>query len=305
MIKKYFRHPSNIILRLAEKKLFPMSDEHYIRKRYKEIFNKEIDLDHPKTFNEKLQWLKLHDRKLQYTKMVDKYEAKNYVANNIGEEHIIPTIGIYEKFEDIDFNKLPNQFVIKCTHDSGGLVVCRDKSRLDLMSVKKKINKCLKRNYFWTGREWPYKDVVPKIMIEKYMHDNDQHELVDYKFYCFNGEPKFLYVSEGLEDHSTAKISFFDLDFKMCDFGRIDFKRFTIAPKRPKEFQNMIRIARQLSKGISFLRVDLYEIHGKIYFGELTFTPNAGLMRFDPPEWDEKIGDILVLPSCTKVGKNE
>ncbi len=300
-INRYLRHPSFALLRLAERRLFPMSDERYLKARFKEIFGKELDLDNPKTFNEKLQWLKLYDRKPEYTMMVDKYEVKNYIAQKIGKEYVIPTLGVFDSFEEIDFDKLPDKFVIKCTHDSGGLVVCRDKSRLNKKDVKRKISKCLKKNFFWSGREWPYKDVRPRIMIEEYMSDELQKELVDYKFYCFNGEPKFLYVSEGLEDHSTARISFFDMDFKMCEFGRNDYKKFEVLPKKPTKMQEMIKIAKQLSKGISFVRVDLYEIRGRIYFGELTFTPNAGLMQFDPPEWDGKIGEMLILPSTTGV----
>ena len=294
-MNNYFRHPKYIFLRLAERKMWPMSDKKYLGLRYQEVFGRKIDFEAPKTFNEKLQWLKLYDRKPEYTIMVDKYEAKKYVADKIGAEYVIPTIGIYDNFDEIDFDELPNQSVIKCTHDSGGLVVCRDKKSLDWGMAGKKLKKCLKRNFYYHGREWPYKDVKPRIMIEKYMQNGGQKELVDYKFYCFHGKPEFLYVSEGLENHETARIGFFDMNFKACDFGRNDFKRFEKAPKRPKTFAKMVKIAEELSKGLKFVRVDLYEIEGKVYFGELTFTPNAGLMQFDPPEWDERIGKMLEL----------
>lgn len=291
----YFKHPQYVLLRLAERRLLPMSDKIYLKMRYKEVFGKELDLKNPQTFNEKLQWLKLYDRNPEYIKMVDKYEAKKYVADKIGEEYIIPTIGVYDSFDEIDFDRLPKQFVLKCTHDSGGLVICRNKEKFDKDKVKKVITEHLKRNYFYSEREWPYKDIKPRIMAEKYMSDGNEEGLLDYKFYCFNSKPEFLYVSEGLDNHDTAKIGFFDKNFNMCEFGRNDYLKFAKLPKKPNNFNKMLKIARKLAEGLDFLRVDLYEIDGKVYFGELTFTPNAGLMKFDPPEWDEKVGKMLKL----------
>ena len=216
-----------------------LNDEKYIKLMYQIKMKRKLNLDNPNTFNEKLQWLKLYDRKKIYNTMVDKYEAKKYVANIIGEDYIIPTYGIYDKFDEIDFDKLPNQFVIKCTHDSGGIVICRDKNKLDIEKTKKTINKSLKRNYFYSGREWPYKNIEPRIIIEKYMHDNEIEQLKDYKFYCFNGQPKYLYVSEGLENHETAKIEFFDMNFKPAPFGRTDYQRFKNKPEKPINFEKM------------------------------------------------------------------
>ena len=272
-----------------------MPDKAFLKMRYKRKFGKKLNLENPQNFNEKLQWLKLYDRKPEYTQMVDKYEAKKYVAERIGEEYIIPTLGVWEKFEDIDFDSLPNQFVLKCTHDSGGLVICRDKATFDKEAAKKKINKSLKVNYYLKGREWPYKNVKPRIIAEEYMEDAKTKELIDYKFYCFNGKVKYLYISEGLDNHSTAKISFVTLDWTFAPFNRSDYKPFALLPQEPFHFNEMIKIAEKLSYGINFMRVDLYEINEKVYFSELTFTPCSGFMPFQPKIWDLKLGAELEL----------
>ena len=271
-----------------------MGDERYIKKEYYLNTNKELDLNCPRTFNEKLQWLKLHDRKSIYTTMVDKAEAKKYVANIIGEEYIIPTIGINDKFDEIDFDKLPNQFVIKCTHDSGGVVICKNKAALDIEATKNKINKFLKRKYYYAHREWPYKNVKPRIIVEKYMEDMKNKSMRDYKFFCFNGRPKVLYVSVG--SHSeNQKIAFFDMNFKYMPIKRKDYENFHVIPKKPKNFDEMKRLSSKLSDGIPHLRVDWYEINGKLYFGELTFTTCAGYIPFVDSGWDKKLGELMDL----------
>lgn len=257
-------------------------DSMYIKIYYRMKFHKKLNLKEPKTFNEKIQWLKLNNKNIVYNKMVDKYKVREYIKDKIGEEYLIPLLGVYEKVEDIDFETLPNQFVIKCTHDSGGLVICRDKTQLDIKSVKKKINKSLRRNYYYYSREWPYKDVKPRIIIEKYMEDKKSKELLDYKFFCFNGQPMFIYISEGLENHETAKISFLDMNFKKEKFKRTDYREFESLPSKPVNFEKMKEISKKLSKGHPFLRVDLYEINNKIYFGELTFSPCGGYIPIDP-----------------------
>ena len=280
-----------------------LSDERYLKKKYKSINGRKLDLENPKTFNEKLQWLKLYDRKPIYTTMVDKYEVKKYVADIIGEEYIIPTLGIWDKFEDIDFDSLPDRFVLKCTHDSGGLAICRDKKTFDKTKAEEKINNSLANNYFYNCREWPYKNVKPRIIAEQYMEDEiTGTSLTDYKFYCFNGKPEFLYISTGLEDHATASISFVTMDWEFAPYERSDFKPFKTLPEKPVNFERMIEISRKLSQGISFLRVDLYEINGKIYFSELTFSPCGGFMPFKESEHDKMIGDMLVLPQINKNG---
>lgn len=177
IIKEIIKNPKTIIYILNNKKIITLPDKAFIKLKYKDKFGKKINLNNPQTFNEKLQWLKLYDRNPEYTKMVDKYEVKKYVASIIGEEYIIPTLGVWNKFEDIDFNKLPDQFVLKCTHDSGGLVICKDKSKLDINEAKKKIEKSLKINYYYLSREWPYKNVKPQIIAEKYMVDESRNRV--------------------------------------------------------------------------------------------------------------------------------
>lgn len=276
-----------------------LSDMTYLKLNYYILIRKKLDLDNPKTFNEKLNWLKLYDRKPIYSTMVDKYEAKIYFANIIGEKYIIPTLGVYDKFEDIDFDKLPNQFVIKCTHDSGGLVICKDKCKLDVSMARKKINKLLKKNYYYQCREWPYKNVTPRIIIEKYMNDSNNDDLRDYKFFCFNGEPKYMKVD--FDRQTNHRANYYDMNFKLQHFGEMvcppDYNKKI---EKPQNFDTMVEFARKLSKDIPFLRADFYNIDGKIYFGELTFYPAAGLGKFIPEEWDLKLGKLLNLPKGDK-----
>jgi len=296
-ILTYLKNPMRAFVKLGGLGFFNwMSDETYLKIAFRSLMGKKLDLKNPQTFNEKLQWLKLYDRKPIYTTMVDKYEAKKYVADIIGEQYIIPTLGVWDKFEDINFDKLPNQFVLKCTHDSGGLVICRDKSKFDVSAAKKKINRSLKRNYFWQGREWPYKNVQPRIIAEKYMEDAQSGDLKDYKFYCFNGEPKFLYVSGGLENHDTARISFLTLDWQFAPFYRQDYKSFEILPTKPNCYEQMLQICKKLAAGHTFLRVDLYEINKQVYFSELTFHPSSGMMPLGEITQDVLMGNFLTLP---------
>lgn len=299
-LKKAFKYLTNKhyrdIININTGKYDHLSDEDYIKKAFKVKMGYEIDLDYPKTFNEKLQWLKLHDRKPIYTTMVDKFDAKKYVADIIGEQYIIPTYGIWDSFDEIDFSALPDQFVLKCTHDSGGLIICRNKSELDINAGRAKINKSLTKDYYLNGREWPYKDVKPRIIAEAYMQDGEKNDLNDYKFYCFNGNPEFLYISRGLSHHPTANISYLTLDWKLAEFIRPDYKPFKEVPEKPKNFDLMVEFAKKLSQNIPFLRVDFYEINGNLYFGELTFFPGSGFTKFEPDKFDLVIGKKLLLP---------
>lgn len=277
-------------------------DKIFLKILYWRNSKRKLNLKNPQTFNEKLQWLKLYDRNSEYTKMVDKYEVKEYVSKLIGAEYIIPTIGIYDRFEDINFNELPNEFVIKCTHDSESTIICKDKNNMNVKEIKNKIKYLLKINFFYMGREWPYKNVKPRIIIEKYMASKEQPELIDYKFFCFNGEPKFIYVSEGLSNHATATISFADMDYELMDFYRKDYKPFEKLPPKPKNFEKMKKLAKILSNKIPFVRVDFYEIEGRVYFGELTFFPCSGYIPFEPQKYDRILGDMLTLPKEKKEG---
>lgn len=290
-----------IALRTLELKVFNLlPDKLYLYIKYFCKMGKILNLKNPKTFNEKIQWLKINDRKSTYTKMVDKCDAKEYVANKIGDEYIIPTIGIYDSFDDINFEELPNEFVLKCTHDSGGVIICKDKSLFDKKSAKKRINKTFNKNYFYNCREWPYKNIKPRILVEKYMLNENEEELINYKFWCFNGEPKFMYISQCMKDHNKARISYLDTDYNETEFQDRDYKHFEELPKKPKNFEKMLEIAKVLSKGITFIRVDLYEVENRVYFGELTFYPNSGYIHFKPEECDEKIGNLMILPKVEK-----
>ena len=296
-IIKILKNPKFLLYCFDRIGLIHINDEDYLKIQYEFVTGKKIDINFPQTFNEKLQWLKLNDRNDKYTQMVDKYEAKNYVSKLIGEDFIIPTIGVYEKFDDIDFNKLPNQFVIKCTHDSGGIVICKNKSELDIKKAKKFISNRLKKNFYWSGREYPYKNVKPRIIIEKYIGEGKS--MRDYKFFCFNGVPKIMYLSEGLENHTTARMSFYDMNFKVTDCKRKDYKILNYIPSKPKTFEKMKKLAQILSKDIPHVRVDFYDVNNHIYFGELTFYTCSGLVPFEDEKWNKKMGDWISLPPNT------
>lgn len=291
-----------ILLKLDFYKIIHLSDEKFLKITYEKIFCKKLNLDNPQTFNEKLQWLKLYNRKDIYTTMVDKYEVKKYVANIIGEEYIISTLGIYDKFEDIDFDNLPNQFVMKCTHDSGGLVICKNKDKLDYKNAKKKIEKSLKHNYFYNGREWPYKNVKPRIIIEKYMENKIFHELRDYKFFCFNGKVKFFKID--FDRFTNHRANYYDTQKNILNFGeKIYPPNFEKKIYLPETIDEMIKLAEKLAVNIPFVRIDFYDVNGKIYFGEITFFPASGFGKFDPESYDQLFGDWIKLPKKDKERK--
>ena len=270
------------------------SDEKFLKKLFKLRMGKELNLDNPQTFSEKLQWLKLYNRKPEYTMMVDKYAVKEYVASMIGGEYIIPTLCVYNSVDEIDFNSLPNQFVLKCTHDSGGLVICKDKSKLDIKSARKKLAKSLMNNYYYQNREWPYKNTTPRIIAEQYMEDESGYELKDYKFFCFDGEPKCCQVIAGRKDVMT--VDFFDKDWNHLPFHEPRIYPYSWElVSRPQSYENMWKLAQKLSANQPFLRVDFYNINGQIYFGELTFFPTSGMGGFDPEEWDYTFGNWIKL----------
>jgi len=296
---KLLRNPHSLTIKVLRRILVFLPDELYLRIFFRLLMHKKLNLRNPQTFNEKIQWLKLYDRNPDYTIMVDKYLVKKYVSNIIGEEHIIPTLGVWDKFDEIDFSSLPKQFVLKVTHDSGGLIICKDKDKLDVKAAKKKINKALRTNYYSTSKEWPYKNVKHRIIAEKYMVDESGYELKDYKFFCFDGKVKALFVAtdRGSENEET-KFDFFDEDFKHLPIrnGHPNSKREIV---RPENYEMMKKIAEKLSKGRKHIRVDLYNINGKIYFGELTFAHFCGWVPFEPEEWDYIFGSWINLhPQC-------
>lgn len=271
-----------------------VSDSAYIKIQYRCATGKKLNLKNPKSFNEKLQWLKLYNHNPIYTQMVDKYEAKKFVANIIGEQYIIPTLGVWEKTEDIEWDKLPSQFVLKCTHNSGGIVICRDKEKLNKEAAIKKLNKSLKNNYYKVGREWPYKNVHRRIIAEKYMVDESGEELKDYKFFCFDGNPRFIQVD--YDRFNNHKRNLYDVEWNRLPFTLQVPTDWKHEIPKPEAYSEMLEISKKLSKGISHLRVDLYHISGKVYFGEMTFFHGCGHEKFKPEEWNYKFGEWIKLP---------
>lgn len=278
-------------------------DKLALKIQYKNVFNKKLDLKNPQTFNEKLQWLKLYDRRPEYTTMVDKYAAKKWVADRIGEEYIIPTLGIWDSFDEIDFDALPDQFVLKCTHSSGDIVICRDKASFDKAAAKAKMMCFLNKDFYLIAREWPYKNVRRRIMAEQYMEDSETRELRDYKIFTFNGVAKILFVaSDRLTPGEETKFDFFNTEYRHLDIVN-GHPNSEVLPKRPKHLKEMIQLAEKLGGGIPQVRVDFYEINGRIYFGEMTFFHWSGFKAFEPDEWDKTLGDWTALPKKTSAAK--
>lgn len=295
-IIKVLKNPLLLIMPLGHREFLNwMDDKTYLKILFQASMGKKLNLNNPQTYSEKLQWLKLYDRKPIYTTLVDKFEVKKYIADQIGEEYIIPTLGVWDRFDDIDFDSLPNQFVLKCTHDSGGLVICKDKSQLDKKSAKKKIERCLKHSFYWGLREWPYKNIVPRIIAEPYLEDNTTKELRDYKFFCFDGVVKALFVATDRGSKEETKFDFFDGDYNHLPFIN-GHPNADVIPQKPDHFEEMKVLASKLSKGIPHVRVDLYECNGKVYFGEMTFFHWSGLKPFEPEEWDYTFGSWITLP---------
>ena len=298
-VSDILKRPQLLFLTLGHREWFNwMSDEQYLKIAFWARMGKRLNLEHPETYSEKLQWMKLHDRNPLYTRLVDKYEVKPIVARKIGDEYIIPTLGVWEKAEDIDFDSLPDQFVLKCTHDSGGLVICKDKGKLNQDAARKKLGACLKHSFYWGMREWPYKNVKPRMIAEQYMED-ETGELRDYKFFCFDGEVKALFIASDRTKDVETKFDFFDENFNHLPFTN-GHPNADVPPSKPVCFEEMKRLASVLSKGIPQVRVDFYEIRGKVYFGEMTFFHWSGMTPFVPEEWDYKFGSWIKLPNRTQ-----
>lgn len=304
MIKKLFNillNPSYLVVILDSRNIIRFPDSVYLKALYKYKLGYKLNLNNPSTFNEKLQWLKLNNRNDKYTIMVDKCQVKNYAADVIGKEYIIPTIGVYNNFDDIDFDKLPNQFVMKCNHDSGTIIICKDKNKIDKQAIRKKINNAMNNNYFYCSREWPYKNVLPKIIVEKYMIDNVCSDLKDYKFFCFDGEVETILVCSERFTSDNMCESFYDKNWKLIDVSENNH-RVDRNVKKPVNFELMKKLAYKLSKNIPFVRVDFYEINNMVYFGELTFFPNGGFEKFSPKDYDKYLGSLI---NIEEVKRNE
>ena len=325
-LKNYLKNPKAIYAYFAGRGLLNwMSDKAFLKLAYRMKMGKKLNLENPQTFNEKLQWLKIHDRNPEYTRMVDKYEAKKYVAERIGEQYIIPTLGVWDSFDEIDFDVLPDRFVLKCTHDSGGLVICRDKRALDKEKAKEKIERSLARNYYLRGREWPYKNVTPRIIAEEYIIvkeaitcETEQKDfvsfselqskngLLDYKFMCFDGKVRVLFLDIGVIGKGTGHAEAYYRNVYDRDGTPLPFKEtrehYPKPVALPDNLSDMVAVAEKLSANIPHLRVDLYRLdNGDIKVGELTFFHGGGFSNvFDPPEWDYTFGSWIRLPEKTK-----
>lgn len=275
--------------------LFP--DKLYLSLLFRFKMGYWMDWKNPKAFNEKLNWLKLYDRKPLYTKIVDKYLVKDYVKEIIGEEYIIPTLGVWDRPEDIDWNTLPMKFVLKTNHGGGnaGVIICKDKSTIDVKTVKKQLFQAMQQNLYMTSREWPYKNIIKKIIAEEYLEDYNTNELRDYKFFCFNGEVKFLFVATGRQKYKEPYFNFFDADYNILNIQQ-GHPVSEYIPSKPFCFDEMKMVARKLSEGFSEVRIDLYEVNGKVYFGEMTLFHFGGVVPFNPNEWDYKLGEMIKLP---------
>ena len=291
LTKPYYR--TRVLIKLGY--YDSLSDEEFLKKVFPKYMGYPLDLENPKTFSEKLQWLKVNYRDPIQTVMVDKDEAKNFIAQWVGEQYIIRTLAVWDSVEDIDFDALPNQFVLKCTHDSGGIVICKDKSSLDREAAKAKLSTSLQRDYSRIAREWPYKDVPRRIIAEEYLSELGNNEILDYKMYCFHGEPKITVVCSDRFSKTGTRMNFYDIDWKPMGIHFGHYPPLSTEFPRPETYDEMLRLAMELSKDCPFLRVDFYEIKGRLYIGELTFFPGAGLEQFRPITKDYELGEWLHL----------
>lgn len=273
-----------------------LSDKQFLRLLFRARVGKRLDLENPTTFNEKIQWIKLYDRNPIYSDLVDKYKVREYVRRVIGTNYLIPLLGSWKSFDEIDFEKLPDKFVLKCNHDSGSVIVCKDQKHFDREKSRRILETSLKKNFYYTGREWAYKNVIPMIIAEEYL-DNKGEDLPDYKFFCFNGKPEYILLcQERFSDEGLA------LDFYSSNWEWMDFLRPPYHPhaqkkaKKPETFDKMMHLAEKLSQGIPFVRVDFYSVDNQVYFGEMTLYPGDGFEPFEPEIWDRIFGDLLVLP---------
>ena len=271
-----------------------LPDDLYLKIMYRTYLGKRLNLKNPKTYNEKLQWLKLYDRKPEYSMMADKYAVREHITNVVGEKYLIPLLGVWDDPEDIDFDALPKQFVLKCNHNSGtGMCICKDKSKLDIDRVKTNLRKGLGQNYHLHGREWVYKNIKRRVVAEKFMVDESGEVLKDYKVMCFNGEPKIIQIHSGrFKDH---RVEWYDANWELLDVW-LGVPMSGIKTERPQFLEEMLELSRKLSAGIPQLRVDWYYTNGQLYFGELTFFNASGLTPFTPEQWDKKLGDLIQLP---------
>lgn len=310
MIKKIrnkLRNPNfSFILYIFRLKIFRlMADTNYLKIEFRIKMKKKLELEDPKTFNEKIQWLKLWDRRSEYTQLTDKYKVRKYIEEKIGTEYLIPLLGVYNYYDEIDFKTLPNQFVLKPNHTSGDIYICKDKSKIDYLVLKKQIKKWMKREYFWFHREWQYKNIKPRIICEKYLVDESGVELKDYKFMCFEGNVKCSYVCLNRNTDEGLNVDFYDNDWNVMPFQRQFHPNSGKLIAKPKQYEKMVEFSEILSKYIPFVRVDFYEADGQLYFGELTFHPGSGFEKFIPESYDYLLGSWIELPINDRSKENK
>lgn len=294
----YWNNPREFITRFFLMNI-PVNDELYIKLWYRINVGKKLHLDNPIEYNEKLQWLKLHDHNPIYSTMVDKYLVKEYVSQKIGDKYVIPLLGVWDSPKDIDFDSLPNSFVLKVTHGGGnsGVVVCKDKSNFNREEVVAKLSRSMLADGYSANKEWPYKNVKHRVIAEEYMEDTTYHELRDYKFFCFNGVPKIMFVASGRGFLPEPYFDFYDMDYNHLNIKSAHpVSTKENLPPKPSSWEEMKLVATKLSEGLPHVRIDLYEVNGRVYFGEFTFYHWAGCGNFEPEEWNKKLGDWIVLP---------
>ena len=273
-----------------------MSNRMFLKKMFKLHLGYKLDLSNPKTFNAKLQWLKLYDCQPEYTTMVDKYAVKKLIAERIGAEYVVPLLGVWDSAEQIDFASLPNSFVLKTNHDSKGVLICKDKELLDIKTTRSFLKKQLSSNGFWFGREWPYKNVQRKIIAEELLQNESGAEVKDYKVWCFNGEPKFVEVD--YDRYVGHKLNVYDLDWNFVDFYMTSHNDANVKIPKPNNLDEIVELSKKLAKNETFVRIDFYSIGDQIYVGELTFYPGGGCIDFHPDQYDYILGDMLELPKA-------
>lgn len=306
--RKWLKSPYALFTSLGDRGLLEwVPDRLYLQLYYRGRTGRHLDLEAPRTFSEKTQWLKLNDRDPRYTLLVDKYRVKAHVAGLLGERAVVPTLGVWRDPSSIDFAKLPRAFVLKANHNSGGVLICRDRDNFDTRGAVKMLKRQLRKSYYGTKREWPYRDVDRLVFAEEYLahpddarsgtadEDSGPQGIIDYKIFCFHGEPKFLYLSQGLSNHETGRLLYLSVDWEPIGYHRSDYASFEYVPPRPDKFDEMLTAARLLSDKIPFVRVDFFEHGGECIFSEMTFFPTAGMMPMEPEGVDLEIGQLLDL----------
>ena len=291
---KIINNPKLIIVALiANKYFYWLNDEKFLKVLYYLRTNKRLNLDNPTSFNEKIQWLKINDRQKLYITLADKFKVREYISDKVGEKYLIPLIDNYYNVNEIDFNKLPSSFVLKTTHDSGGVIICNNKTKFNRYKAKKKLSKLLNNNFFYKGREWPYKNIKPRIICEELLKDESDLQLKDYKIFCFNGEPKYIQVD--IDRFTNHRRNIYNLDWDYIDFEICYPTDPQYKIPRPECLDEMLLLSKKLSESLKHLRVDLYISSNKIYVGELTLYHGSGFEKFNPEEYGNIFGNLLKI----------